>query len=64
MSGGGSGYPAVVAIPTRTGSSADQEGAELAVQQVDQGFPVVGGRFGGHRYASASSVVGRGKWPS
>ena len=28
-----------------TGSSADQVGAQFAVQQVHQGFPVLGGRF-------------------
>jgi len=33
--------------PTRkTGSPADQVGAEFAVQQIHQGLPVLGGRFG------------------
>jgi hypothetical protein len=40
------GCPAVVTVRHKTGSSADEVGAEFAVQQVHQGFPVLGGRFG------------------
>ena len=43
----GSGLPGRGHRPTRnTGSSADQVGAEFAVQQIHQGLPVLGGRFG------------------
>jgi hypothetical protein len=38
--------PATAAIPTSTGSSADEVGAEFTVQQVHQSLPVLGGRFG------------------